>query len=194
MKSIKDNIENTIIIKNSKFITNIYRINNYIDIDNYINNIKDKYKDASHNCYGYIYENKRKCSDDGEPSGTAGNPILDVLDKNELSNVLVIVTRYFGGIKLGASGLIRAYSNCVCEVLKKCNIIDLINGYNIDIIFDYDIIKKIDYILNDVNIIYKEYKDKVKYNVNVNDDTLNLLNNIDNIKVIINSNVYLEKS
>ena len=113
MNTIKETIENTLIIKNSRFITIIYNINDINDIDKYLKLVKDKYKDATHYCYAYILPNNIKCSDDGEPSGTAGKPILDVLTKHNLNFVLAIVVRYFGGIKLGAGGLIRAYSKCI---------------------------------------------------------------------------------
>jgi len=191
MKTIKNNISDELIIKNSKFITNIFKINNYDDIFVILNKINDEYNDATHNCYAYIFEGMKKCSDDNEPSGTAGIPILQVLEKKELSNILVIVTRYFGGIKLGASGLVRAYTNSVTNALNKTEIIELIKGKNIDIIFNYDVIKKIDYILRDITILDKEFNDSIKYNLNVNDNILNELNTIKDIKIIINKDIYL---
>ena len=96
------NIENTITINKSKFITNLISVNNIDEINYNLNIIKNKYKDATHNCYAYIINNNKRFSDDNEPSGTAGLPILDCLEKNNLNYVLCIVTRYFGGIKLGA--------------------------------------------------------------------------------------------
>ena len=166
MKRISNNIENTIIIKNSKFITNLFIIENIEEVNKYLNLIKDKYKDANHNCYAYIIDNIRKCSDDGEPSGTAGIPMMKVLEHKELNNVLAIVTRYFGGIKLGAGGLVRAYTNSVSKALDIVNIIDTVKGYNIDIIFNFNDIKHIDYLLKDIKILNKEYNDIVKYNIN----------------------------
>lgn len=193
MKTIKNNIEDTLIIKNSKFITNIFRLNNDTDIDKCLNDIRNKYSDATHNCYAYIYESTRKCSDDGEPSGTSGIPMLQVLEKKELSNLLVIVTRYFGGIKLGASGLVRAYTSSVTTTLDKVDLVELTKGYNIDIIFNYDSIKKIDYILKDNIILDKEFKDYIRYNLNLDNDTLELLNGIKDIDIKINNEVYIEK-
>lgn len=194
MKTIKNNIEDELIIKNSKFITNIFRINNSNDIEKYLTQIKNKYSDATHNCYAYIYENIRKCSDDGEPSGTSGIPMLQVLEKKEISNLLVIVTRYFGGIKLGASGLIRAYTSSVTTALDKVDLVELIKGNNIDIIFNYDIIKKIDYLLKDKTILEKEFNNDIRYNLNVDNDTLELLKGIKDIKVIINNEIYIENN
>ena len=120
MKKIKDIIESTIIIDKSKFITSLYPVNSIEEIETILSATRKKYYDATHNCYAYVFDNGRiqKCSDDGEPSKTAGFPMLDVLKKNDLTNVLAITTRYFGGIKLGAGGLIRAYSSSVSTALK----------------------------------------------------------------------------
>lgn len=191
MKTIKNNIKEELIIKNSKFITNIFKLEKKEDINTYLQQTINKYKDATHNCYAYIYENTKKCSDDNEPSGTAGLPILQVLEKKELSNILVIVTRYFGGIKLGAPGLVRAYTNSVTNALDNTKIINLEKGKNIDIIFTYDNIKKIDYILKDKSILSKEFNDNIKYNLNIDNNTLNTLNTIKDITIIINYDTYI---
>lgn len=193
MKKISNNIENTIIIKNSKFITNLFIVENIEEVNKYLNLIKDKYRDANHNCYAYIVDNIRKCSDDGEPSGTAGIPMMKVLEHKDLNNVLAVVTRYFGGIKLGAGGLVRAYTNSVSKTLDIVNIIDTIKGYNIDIIFNFNDIKHIDYLLKDIKILNKEYKDIVKYNLNVSNNLLEILKQ-NNIKYNIIKEIYIEKN
>lgn len=193
MKRISNNIENTIIIKNSKFITNLFIVENIEEVNKYLNLIKDKYKDANHNCYAYIVDNIRKCSDDGEPNGTAGIPIMKVLEHKDLNNVLAVVTRYFGGIKLGAGGLVRAYTNSVSKALDIVNIIDTIKGYNIDIIFNFNDIKHIDYLLKDIKILNKEYKDIVKYNLNASNNLLEILKK-NNIKYNIIKEIYIEKN
>lgn len=193
MKRISNNIENTIIIKNSKFITNLFIVENIEEVNKYLNLIKDKYKDANHNCYAYIVDNIRKCSDDGEPSGTAGIPMMKVLEHKDLNNVLAVVTRYFGGIKLGAGGLVRAYTNSVSKTLDIVNIIDTIKGYNIDIIFNFNDIKHIDYLLKDIKILNKEYKDIVKYNLNASNNLLEILKQ-NNIKYNIIKEIYIEKN
>lgn len=192
MKRISNNIENTIIIKNSKFITNLFIVENIEEVNKYLNLIKDKYKDANHNCYAYIVDNIRKCSDDGEPSGTAGIPMMKVLEHKDLNNVLAVVTRYFGGIKLGAGGLVRAYTNSVSKALDIVNIIDTIKGYNIDISFNFNDIKHIDYLLKDIKILNKEYKDIVKYNLNASNNLLEILKQ-NNIKYNIIKEIYIEK-
>ena len=120
MKKIKQIIENTIIIDKSRFITTLYPVETVEEINEILQATRKKYYDATHNCYAYVIDNGniQKCSDDGEPSKTAGFPMLDVLKKNEITNILAITTRYFGGIKLGAGGLIRAYSSSVSLALK----------------------------------------------------------------------------
>lgn len=120
MRKIKDVIESTIVIDKSKFITTIYPVQSIEEINTLLASTKKKYYDATHNCYAYIFDNGniQKCSDDGEPSKTAGFPMLEVLKKNNITDLLAITTRYFGGIKLGAGGLIRAYSSSVSTALK----------------------------------------------------------------------------
>lgn len=192
MKRISNNIENTIIIKNSKFITNLFIVEDIEKVNRYLNLIKDKYRDANHNCYAYVVDNIKKCSDDGEPSGTAGMPMIRVLEHKGLNNILVIVTRYFGGIKLGANGLVRAYTNSVSETLDMVDIVDTIKGYNIDIIFNFSDIKRIDYLLKDIKVLNKEYNDVVKYNLNVESYLLDVLKE-NNIKYNVNKEVYVKK-
>ena len=114
-----------IIEKKSRFIANIFHVENIEQVEEQLNKIKKQHYSARHNCYAYrIIKNDmiiEKSSDDGEPGGTAGVPILNVLEKEKLTNVLAIVVRYFGGIKLGAGGLVRAYSKSITEALSKTN-------------------------------------------------------------------------
>lgn len=188
MKSVK-NSENTIIIKNSKFICLLYQINSKEEITNYLTKIKDIYPNATHYCYAYILDNIKLESDDGEPSGTAGIPMLQVLEKNNLNHVLCIVVRYFGKIKLGAGGLIRAYTKSVVECLKN-NIITLTHGYEIDITFSYNDSKKIDYLLKDINIINKTYNNDITYKIIVDKSLLETLKNFNNLKINIIKETY----
>ena len=189
MNSVIDN-ENTIIIKNSKFICLIYQVNDINLVNDYLESARNKYKDATHYCYAYIINNISKCSDDGEPSGTAGIPMLEVLKKNDLNNVLCIVIRYFGKILLGASGLVRAYSRSVSECIGG-HIVVLQPGYNITIKFNYDNLKIIDYILKDKKNVKKKYEDIIIYNLDVDYHTYDKLININNCNVIINKDIYL---
>lgn len=125
--TISQDGQNQIEIKKSKFICHLFRIDNEEQAREYINQIKKEHYKANHNCSAYLLGENfeiQRSSDDGEPSGTAGVPILEVLKKNELQNTLAVVTRYFGGIKLGAGGLIRAYSTSVSEALDKIGIVE----------------------------------------------------------------------
>ena len=121
----------------------------------------------------------QKCSDDGEPSKTAGAPILDVLKKQNVTNIICIVTRYFGGIKLGAGGLVRAYTNSAALVVNEATVVTLVDAYKYKLVFPYERIKDIDKFLevNQVEILDKEYDMKVAYTI-LNYD----INEIENIK------------
>lgn len=128
MRRIQNSYENTIIIQKSEFICRLYRVESVEMVDSILETVRKKHYDATHNCYAYIIGDNQeiqKCSDDGEPSKTAGTPMMDVLKKNNMTNILAIVTRYFGGILLGAGGLVRAYSSSVSECLKKASLFDI---------------------------------------------------------------------
>ena len=119
MNTIENDVKDEYIINKSKFITHVLKVKDIIDCKEKIINIKNEYKDATHNCFAYVIDNTKRFSDDGEPSGTAGMPILNVIESNNLNHVLIIVTRYFGGIKLGAGGLFRAYMDAANKVCEK---------------------------------------------------------------------------
>lgn len=154
---------NEIVVNKSRFITKLIKINNEEEVKSKITDLKDEYKDATHYCFAYITGNIKRFNDDGEPSKTAGMPILNVLESNNLTNILCVVIRYFGGIKLGAGGLVRAYTKAVTEALNKVDIVNLTNGLNFKIEFIYDNVKKIDNILKDSKIKYKEYDNNIVY-------------------------------
>lgn len=187
---IENNVINTIEIKKSKFITYLIKLDNVEEVEIKLNEIKKEYKDATHYCYAYIIQNKEKASDNGEPSGTAGVPILNVLKKNNLSNILCVVIRYFGGIKLGAGGLVRAYTKSVTEALKSTEFIELEIGYKVRINFQYSQEKQINYILNNSKVLNKEFLENVVYTVLINDKVLEKLNNYD---LEILEKLYIEK-
>jgi len=128
LKLIQGNYINTIVISKSEFITRLYRVNSVDEVNEFLADVRKKHYDASHNCYAYILGlNKeiKKSSDDGEPAKTAGAPMLDALEKNDVTNILAITTRYFGGILLGASGLVRAYSKSVSEALEQADFYEI---------------------------------------------------------------------
>ena len=175
MFSIK-NVENMIVINKSKFITNLICVDNKEGVLNALSDIKNKYKDATHHCYAYIIDNTKRFSDDNEPNGTAGMPILECLEKNNLNHVLCVVTRYFGGTKLGAGNLLRAYSNSVSIALNKTDKVRLINGYKIKLEFDYNNIRDIEKLIKDYEVIDKIFDKTIIYYVLVDEKFLNNLN------------------
>lgn len=153
MKIVKDLIQNEIVIEKSRFITHIKRINSIDEANDFLKEIKKKYYDATHNCVAIVFDGFARSSDDGEPSGTAGVPILEVLKKNDITDTICIVTRYFGGVKLGAGGLIRAYSKSASEALKKAVFVEkkLLEEYIFT--YDYSDISKVEKILKKYSII-----------------------------------------
>lgn len=177
MKTIKSNSINEIVIKNSRFITLLIEINTDTDINKIFEEVKNKYPKATHYCYAYITKTFKKSSDDGEPGGTAGMPMLNVLEKEDLINTLAITIRYFGGIKLGAGGLVRAYSKSVRQAILNSECISISDGYLVKITVTYDGQKDLDYILKDSIIIDKEYLTDVTYKVLILKDRIAILNN-----------------
>ena len=125
MKTIAKPFQTSIDIKKSQFICRLFPAQNEQEAKEIINKISEEYKDATHNCTAYVVSDGEGFDDDGEPGGTAGRPMLNVLKKNEMENIVAIVTRYFGGIKLGAGGLVRAYSKSVLETLSIAEIVDM---------------------------------------------------------------------
>lgn len=160
LKRIQKNYTNSITIQKSEFITYLFRVNTILDVENYLNQIRKKHYDATHNCYAYIIgENQeiQKCSDDGEPQKTAGMPMIDVLKKNNLTYILAITTRYFGGILLGAGGLVRAYSTSVSECLKKAEFYDVREQIKFKLTLSYTGYNTLLKTLNYLNIIEVSY-------------------------------------
>ncbi len=165
LKTIDNNATVIVEEKKSRFIANIFRVNNVEEAEKRLQEIRKKYYDARHNCYAYVIDEdgiqKKKFSDDGEPSGTAGSPILNVIEKNELCNVLIIVTRYFGGILLGAGGLVRAYTEAAAKAINETNILEKEEGYEIEIVITYQDLDKFKYYctqnkIDIINIAYLE--------------------------------------
>ena len=161
MYTIKNNIENTIVVKKSKFISKSFYIDNSKEAKDIILDLRNEYKDATHVCYSYIIDNDIKFSDDNEPSNTAGMPIYNAIKNNNLNHVLIIIIRYFGGIKLGAGGLTRAYSNAATSVINN-NICTLEPGMKIEIEFNYNNLKEIKYIIKDKETLSEEYDENIK--------------------------------
>lgn len=175
MKIIEKNIETYIVEKKSKFIANIFYVENIEEAEEKLKLTKRKYYDAKHNCYAYrVVEDGNiieRSSDDGEPSGTAGMPILDILRGREIANCIVIVTRYFGGILLGTGGLVRAYSEATNNALEKITLMEIEEGYKMELTIQYKDFKLFSYYckINNINVIKKEYEENIRVIVEMNE-------------------------
>ena len=173
--TIKENGSGELIIKKSRFIASIARTNSVEEANAFIQEISKKYRDANHNTFAYtigVNDDQVKESDNGEPSGTAGVPELKALQLMKLKNVTVVVTRYFGGIKLGAGGLIRAYSNSVTNAVEKVGVIKRVLQQELIFSVPYNRFDEVDHYLktNDVFIANTEYGVDVKIHIFLDDD------------------------
>ena len=164
-KTIMQNARAEVEEKKSRFIANIFYVESVEEAEQNIKQIKKQYFDARHHCYAYrimdVAGMKEKQSDDGEPSGTAGAPMLNILQKNELVNVLVVVTRYFGGTLLGTGGLVRAYSDATLKALLDSGIGEQILGYVMRVVIAYKDLERFKYYcrkhkISIVKIIYEK--------------------------------------
>ena len=167
MKTIAKAVESEINVKKSQFICHLFPTKTKKESKEIILKVNEQYNDATHNCTAYIVSDGEGFDDDGEPGGTAGKPMINVLRKNELHNVTAVVTRYFGGIKLGAGGLVRAYSKSVLEAINEAEILE-VELYDVyKLIFEYSDIKLADGEVrnNNLEVIAKDYSDKVIYEV-----------------------------
>ena len=154
--------------KKSKFIAHINSINSEQEAADYIAEIKKKYWDARHNCYAYILGSNneiQRFSDDGEPGGTAGKPILDVLVNSGLHNVIIVVTRYFGGVLLGTGGLVRAYQKSSADAVAKSVITEKKKGVEAEVSVEYSIVGKLQYIASELGVFQLDavYEENVKF-------------------------------
>lgn len=167
MITIKEHIQSEIVEKKSRFIANIYYVESVDEAENMIKETKKKYHDARHNCSCYRVLEKgkivEKSSDDGEPSGTAGGPMLNIIQKKELVNIVVIVTRYFGGILLGTGGLVRAYSDVTQKAIEEAEKISIILGKEYEVKVKYSELEKLKYYakLNDINIVNTKFENEI---------------------------------
>lgn len=162
--TIKNNQKSVYEIKKSEFISYAFSVQSVDEANMFLAEVKQKHNDARHICYAYVVNSLEKCSDDGEPSGTAGKPLLDLIKAQSFTNLLLVVVRYFGGIKLGAGGLYRAYLTAGKDVINICEKVKLIKAYQIVIEVPYE---NEEYILNKL----KRMSDKkltVNYYENVN--------------------------
>lgn len=146
-RTVKGYGESEIIIQKSRFITYINRAESEEEAHSFIDDIKSRHKSANHNCSAYMigeHDTIQKANDDGEPSGTAGVPMLEVLKKQGLKDTVVVVTRYFGGIKLGGGGLIRAYGKATTEGIQSAQVVERKLHYLMKVIVDYTWLGKVE--------------------------------------------------
>ncbi len=183
MQVIKENVTYQEEIKHSKFITLLYRVNDMEEVNYYLKKVRDDYKGATHYCYAFNLLNTSGYSDDKEPKNTAGKPMLFILTSNNIVNILVISVRYFGGIKLGTGGLLKAYTNGLLEAIKKSILLNVVSGYVITCEFSYDNEKKYSYLFKDKNILSKVYQDKCIYTLEVDETFLNSLANLSSLNI-----------
>ena len=164
MKTIKETVKTTQIINRSEFITSLYHVESVDEVQTILQNTRKTYYDATHNCYAYILgdsQDVKKSSDDGEPSGTSGMPILNALEKNELTDVLCIVTRYFGGIKLGAGGLVRAYSSSASLAISEATFQTLKTVLKLEIQTSYQQVNLILKTMQEEKLVEKKFLDMI---------------------------------
>lgn len=168
-----------IVEKKSRFIANIYHVENVEEAEEKIKSTKKKYYDAKHNCIAYrVIENGKvveKAGDDGEPSGTAGSPMLNILQKNNLCNLVVVVTRYFGGILLGTGGLVRAYSDATQMAIAKSVKVQKVKGIEIKVELEYSNLEIFKYYCKnkEINIVKLEYGENIMANLEMEENIKN---------------------
>lgn len=193
---VKEGAEGIYEEKKSRFIAKVYKTDNESEAGSYIEEARKKYWDARHNCYAYVIGNNNeitRCSDDGEPSGTAGKPILEVITRMGVHNCLIIVTRYFGGTLLGTGGLVRAYTDASVAALNNSRLATQVQGVRYVITTDYNGAGKIQYGMASLDAIIDdtEYTDKVTMKVVIEKKWEKLL--IDTVTEITNGRAVILK-
>ena len=178
IKEIEAKVTAEVEEKKSRFIANLFYVESVEEAENCLKQIKKKYYDARHNCYAYVVKEEsiiKKSSDDGEPSGTAGSPILNVIERNNLCNVIIIVTRYFGGILLGTGGLVRAYTEAATNAVNQAKIVEQEKGLEVEFELSYSDIEKFKYYCNlkNIKIVNITYTENVKIVIDLTEEEKN---------------------
>ncbi|WP_421078324.1 YigZ family protein [Methanothermococcus sp. Ax23] len=161
------------VFKNSVFIGYASPVKNEEEAKDFINKIKNHHSDANHNVYAYIVDNHLKYDDDGEPSGSAGKPIMNILELTHLKNIVVVVSRYFGGIKLGYGGLVRAYSDTAKEAVENAKIIEVFEKECFKVELPYNLLSIVKKIVIEENgeVVKEDYADTVVFTIAVRKGT-----------------------
>ena len=174
MYRIKDLVVDEFTINKSQFITYLQRAENEEQANNFIAKIKKEHPKASHHCQAtLINESLQGSNDDGEPSGTAGIPMLEILRKKNMELIVAVVVRYYGGVKLGAGGLIRAYSKGVNDALNSTTIYKVLNMDKYEVIVDYKYADQVEHLLNNKDLLNKDYQMQVSFTYLNNDKSFN---------------------
>lgn len=204
--TIQEKVQAEIVEKKSKFIANLIYVETVEEAEDVIKNTKKKYFDAKHNCIAYrVAEDNQiieRSSDDGEPSGTAGAPMLTILQKNNLANVVVIVTRYFGGILLGTGGLVRAYSDSLLKAISSSKLCKKCLGVEMEVVLEYSNYENFKYYCKnkEISIVDVQYAEEIVCKIELEDDKrMQLLEDFETKKVMIQnlkdlSQKYISKS
>ena len=185
-KTIGKTVSAEIVEKKSKFIATVFYVESAEEAEERIKELKKKYFDARHNCYAYSIFSKdgivQRFSDDGEPQGTAGSPMLNIITSQNLNNIVVIVTRYFGGILLGTGGLVRAYSDALKKALDNSKIIQKDLGLEACLEVAYPDLEKLKYYLkqNEIRIVDSEYLENIKLKIETTNEKLNKIKSNEN--------------
>lgn len=181
-KTIDKNMQAEIVEKKSKFIANVFYVETVEEAEELIKKVKKEHNEARHNCYAFSVFSRDgitdRFSDDGEPSGTAGGPMLNIINSKKITNILVVVTRYFGGILLGTGGLVRAYTGAFQKALEDINIIEKELGVYAKFVVSYSDLEKLKYYLkqNDIDIINTDFNENVEVYVDITESKLDELN------------------
>ncbi len=202
-QTIKSCVEAEITEKKSKFICHAYHVESVDEAEEILRNLRKEYHDARHNCFAYrvIKDDVSRASDDGEPSGTAGMPMLNILNGRNLSNILVVVTRYFGGILLGTGGLVRAYSLATTLALDSASIVTQTCGLEARFFIDYRDLEELKYILKNRGIVITrmDYGEKIYVVVEAEEDKIRKMQNekisdrfvLDKFEILCEKYIYL---
>ncbi len=196
-KTIVDDASDNIIIKKSNFIASAFHVDSEDEARAKLEAVCKEHYKATHNCYAYRVNGQylaEKSSDNGEPSGTAGMPILDTLRGEGVENILVVVTRYFGGIKLGTGGLVRAYSSACKVALEAAEIVEISSYHPLTVKLDYSNVGKLDYYIAGESVVIDsvDYAENVIYKMIVDKDRVAKV--MSDINELFNANVEMEKS
>lgn len=200
LRTIMEDVCAEIVEKKSKFIANIMYVQTVEEAEEKLKEIRKKYYDARHNCFAFSVMTEdgiiNRASDDGEPSGTAGGPMLNIINKNELTNILVVVTRYFGGILLGTGGLVKAYSEATLKAIEQAEFVIEQIGMELRITISYNDIEKFNYYCNknNIKVVKMEYDEQVKCTIEVNEEEKqDLILNIQNLNFKIHNYEVIKK-